>query len=44
MKLGWQPRISFEQLITEMVIEYFKLAQQDLHYRQTGFDTFNYHE
>jgi len=43
-KLGWQPRISFEQLITEMVIEDFKLAQQDLHYRQTGFDTFNYHE
>ena len=43
-KLGWQPRISFEQLIAEMVSEDFKLAQQDLHYQQSGFKTFHYHE
>ncbi len=43
-KLGWQPRISFEQLIAEMVSEDFKLAQQDLHHQQSGFKTFHYHE
>jgi len=43
-QLGWQPRISFQQLVEEMVNEDFKLAEQDSFVQQKGFKTFNYHE
>jgi len=43
-KLGWEPRISFEQLVEEMVTEDFQQAKQDEFCKRKGFKTFNYHE
>jgi len=43
-QLGWQPRISFEQLVTEMVTEDLTLAKQDALCQRAGFQTFQYHE
>ncbi len=43
-KLGWQPRISFEQLVAEMVTEDLTLAKQDALCQRAGFQTFQYHE
>jgi GDPmannose 4,6-dehydratase len=36
-KLGWEPRVTFEQLVAEMVREDFKLAQRDALLRQHGY-------
>jgi len=43
-KLGWEPRISFEQLVEEMVKEDLKLAEQEAFFQKKGFKTFKYHE
>jgi GDPmannose 4,6-dehydratase len=43
-KLGWQPRITFEQMVTEMVQSDLEDAQRDALCRREGFKTFNYHE
>ena len=43
-KLGWQPRINFEDLISEMVASDLKDAERDSLYRQEGFQTFNHFE
>jgi GDPmannose 4,6-dehydratase len=43
-KLGWEPRISFDQLVEEMVKEDLKLAEQDALLQHKGFKTFKYHE
>jgi len=43
-KLGWVPRISFEQLISEMVTEDMKEAQKDDLCRQEGFKTYDHFE
>ncbi|MEN8216509.1 MAG: GDP-mannose 4,6-dehydratase [Pseudomonadota bacterium] len=43
-KLGWEPSISFEQLVEEMVTEDLKLAEQDALLQHEGFKTFKYHE
>jgi len=43
-KLGWEPVISFEQLVEEMVKEDLKLAEQDALLQHKGFKTFKYHE
>ncbi len=43
-QLGWEPRISFAQLVEEMVKEDFKLAEQDALLQRKGFNTFKYHE
>jgi len=43
-KLGWEPAISFEQLVEEMVKEDLKLAEQDALLQHKGFKTFKYHE
>ncbi len=43
-KLGWQPKITFEQLVAEMAEEDLKQAKQDYFCQQKGFQTFNYHE
>lgn len=43
-KLGWQPRVSFEALVAEMVQEDLKEAERDELVRKHGFSTFNYHE
>ncbi len=43
-KLGWTPRISFEQLVSEMMREDLKSAERDEMVKKHGFNTFNYHE
>ncbi|HRJ54159.1 MAG TPA: GDP-mannose 4,6-dehydratase [Candidatus Thiothrix moscowensis] len=43
-KLGWTPKISFAELVQEMVQEDFKAAQRDELVKNHGFGTFNYHE
>ncbi|MDY6792684.1 MAG: GDP-mannose 4,6-dehydratase [Thermodesulfobacteriota bacterium] len=43
-KLGWEPRISFEQLISEMVDEDMKEAQKDYLCRQEGYKTYDHFE
>jgi GDPmannose 4,6-dehydratase len=43
-KLGWEPRISFEQLISEMVAEDMKEAQKDDLCRQEGYKTYDHFE
>jgi GDPmannose 4,6-dehydratase len=36
-KLGWQPKISFEQMVAEMIESDLRDAEKDLHVRQGGF-------
>ncbi|MFO0315266.1 MAG: GDP-mannose 4,6-dehydratase [bacterium] len=43
-KLGWVPRISFAELVAEMVREDLKGAQRDELVRQHGFRPFDFHE
>ncbi|HFD91855.1 MAG TPA: GDP-mannose 4,6-dehydratase [Gammaproteobacteria bacterium] len=43
-KLGWQPRITFEELVAEMVREDLKTAERDELCRREGYQTFDYHE
>ncbi len=43
-KMGWSPKISFDQLVEEMVAEDLKGAQRDLLSRQNGFKVFEYNE
>ena len=43
-KLGWEPRTSFSELVSEMMREDLKLAQRDELVRQHGFRFFNHHE
>jgi len=38
-KLGWAPKINFEQLVKEMVEEDFKLAKLDVLMKDNGFNT-----
>jgi GDPmannose 4,6-dehydratase len=43
-KLGWSPKISFEQLVAEMVREDLKSAERDELVKQHGFVPYNHHE
>jgi GDPmannose 4,6-dehydratase len=43
-QLGWQPRVSFAELVAEMVREDLALARRDKHSRDHGFKTFDHHE
>lgn len=43
-KLSWKPKISFEQLVKEMVHEDYKLAQKDMLIKKNGFKSMNYFE
>ena len=43
-KLGWKPRISFQELIAEMIEADIKEAQKDYLCRQEGFQTFEHFE
>ena len=43
-KLGWEPKISFEQLVAEMVREDLKSAERDELVKKHGFVPYNYHE
>jgi GDPmannose 4,6-dehydratase len=43
-KLGWQPKISFQELVHEMVREDFELAQRDSLIERHGYRALNQHE
>ena len=43
-KLGWTPKISFQELVSEMIREDLKAAERDELVKRNGFRTFNYHE
>jgi len=43
-KLGWRPRISFAQMVAEMVKEDLSLAERDLLMQRHGFETPVFHE
>jgi GDPmannose 4,6-dehydratase len=42
--LGWQPEITFEQLVRDMVEADSELARRDAHMRQQGFKVFDHRE
>jgi len=43
-KLGWVPKITFEELVSEMVTEDLKSAKRDSLVKLAGFKAFDYHE
>ncbi len=43
-KLGWEPRVSFEELVSEMVKADLEAAKRDELVKQHGFQAFDYHE
>jgi len=43
-KLGWTPKISFQQLVQEMVREDLKSAERDELVKRHGYSAYNYHE
>jgi GDPmannose 4,6-dehydratase len=43
-KLGWEPKITFEELVQEMVVEDLKLAERDQIVSQKGYKAYNYFE
>jgi GDPmannose 4,6-dehydratase len=43
-KLGWTPKISFQDLVSEMMREDLKAAERDELVKRHGFNTFNYNE
>lgn len=43
-KLGWEPKISFEELVKEMVLADLEVAKRDALVQKHGFRSFNYHE
>jgi GDPmannose 4,6-dehydratase len=43
-KLGWQPKITFEELVKEMVREDLKAAERDELVKRHGYYTNDYHE
>ncbi len=43
-KLGWVPRIKFEELVSEMVREDLKDAERDELIKKHGYSVFDYHE
>lgn len=43
-KLGWSPKITFNELVAEMVREDYKSAQRDELVKQHGFQAMDYHE
>jgi GDPmannose 4,6-dehydratase len=44
LKLGWQPRITFSELVEEMVREDLRIAERDALVTRAGYRTFSYHE
>jgi len=44
LKLGWTPRTSFAELVSEMVREDLKTAERDELVKKHGYKTMNYHE
>ena len=43
-KLGWTPKISFNELVTEMVREDYRAAQRDELIKKHGYQAMDYHE
>jgi GDPmannose 4,6-dehydratase len=43
-KLGWTPKVSFKELVSEMVREDLKSAERDELVKKHGYHAFNYHE
>ena len=43
-KLGWTPKITFNELVAEMVREDFKSAQRDELIKKHGYQAMVYHE
>ena len=43
-KLGWTPRTSFKELVTEMVREDLKSAERDELVKRHGYSAYDYHE
>jgi GDPmannose 4,6-dehydratase len=43
-ELGWVPKISFEELVKEMVLADMEIAKRDELIEKHGFRSFNYHE
>jgi GDPmannose 4,6-dehydratase len=43
-KLGWTPKITFHELVTEMVREDYKSAQRDELIKKHGYQAMDYHE
>jgi GDPmannose 4,6-dehydratase len=43
-ELGWKPRISFAELVSEMVAEDLREAERDALVHKHGFNAFRYHE
>jgi GDPmannose 4,6-dehydratase len=42
--LGWKPKFTFEQLVSEMVKEDLSSAKKDSLMKEAGYSTYNYHE
>lgn len=42
--LGWQPKITFKELVKEMIEQDLKAAQRDALIKGHGFSAFDYHE
>lgn len=43
-KLGWTPKVTFKELVSEMMQEDLKSAQRDELVRHHGYASYNYHE
>jgi len=43
-KLGWLPKTSFTELVSEMVREDLRAAERDELVKRHGYNTYNYHE
>ena len=43
-KLGWSPKISFDELVAEMVESDMRTAERDAMIQQEGYQAFNYNE
>ena len=43
-KLGWKPKVTFEELVSEMVREDLKSAERDELVKQHGYAAYDYHE
>jgi len=43
-QLGWTPKISFEEMVKEMVVADLRDAEKDQLCRREGYNTFKYHE
>ena len=43
-RLGWRPKVTFKELVSEMVREDLKSAKRDELVKQHGYATYDYHE